>query len=359
MPTIIGTILLAHQEADQERTLRTGMMSQNFAVRTLRRDGGLIAQIDEAVPDPSRQAVLVLDSARAAAERLTFIQVADYLRVRHPQVRLAVIAGRALAVNALHDRWVQRHGGIGAFGRSSRHRFVASQRALIEALCAHFGAQLDVARLRDFEAVLLSGGSIDEEDFADTQRVWDQLERAGVDPLAIGMAMVDQWGVRSEDRSYRGKVYPDCFTGVDAARWLNARLALPRSTALMAGEVARSAGVFYHVARDHGLKDADLYYRANRVTPRLRDLDIDVLLDAARGIRGLEVAVRNWRGVSFPKCFVGAQATLWLTEQAHLSLGEAITLGQCLLDLHIFRHVTDDHDFIDRDFFYRFAADRP
>jgi hypothetical protein len=56
---------------------------------------------------------------------------------------------------------------------------------------------------------------------------------------------------------------------------------------------------------------------------------------------------------------VGAQATLWLTEQAHLSLGEAITLGQCLLDLHIFRHVTDDHDFIDRDFFYRFAADRP
>lgn len=34
MPTTVGTVLLAHQEAGQERILRTGLMSQHFAVRT-------------------------------------------------------------------------------------------------------------------------------------------------------------------------------------------------------------------------------------------------------------------------------------------------------------------------------------
>jgi hypothetical protein len=359
MPTTIGTILLAHQEAGQERILRTGLMSQQFAVRTLRRDAGLIAQLDEAVPDPSRPVVLVLDAARAAAERLSFVQVADYLRVRHPQLRYALIAGRALAVSALHEGWVRAHGGLGAFARVSRHRFVNSQRSLLEALAGQFGGVLDVDRLKNFEAVLLSAGAIEDDDFADTQRAWDQLERAGIDPLAVGASMIDQWGVRSEDRNYRGTTYPDCFTGVDAAQWLNTRLALPKATALLAGEVARAAGLFYHVTRDHALKDAHLFYRGNRVTVRLRDLDIDVLLEAARGLRGMEIKDRTWRGVGFPKCFVGSAATQWFMEKAHLTLAEAITLGQCLLDLHIFRHVTDDHDFIGGDYFYRFAVDRP
>lgn len=46
MPTTFGTVLLAHQETDQEHILRTGLMSQPFAVRTLRRNAGLIAQLD-------------------------------------------------------------------------------------------------------------------------------------------------------------------------------------------------------------------------------------------------------------------------------------------------------------------------
>lgn len=359
MSTTNGTILLAHQDPGQERILRTGLMSQNLAVRTLRRDAGLIAQIDEAVPDPSRATVVVLDAARAAAERLTIVHVADYLRSRHPHLRLALLAGQALAVNALHDAWVRHHGYLGVFARASRHRLVTSQLALIESLCVVFESHVDTIRLKDFEAVLLSGGDTDEDRFDDVQRIWDQLERAGVDPISIGTSLIDQWGVRSEDKTYRGTPYPDCFTGSDAAQWLNARVALPRPAPLQVGEVAGAAGLFYHVARDHALKDARLFYRGNRVTRRLQDLDIDALLEAMRGVRGVEVKDRSWRGVGFPRCFVGSEAVRWLMEKAQLSLGEAITLGQCLLDLHLFRHVTDDHDFVDREYFYRFSVDRP
>ena len=38
-----------------------------------------------------------------------------------------------------------------------------------------------------------------------------------------------------------------------------------------------------------------------------------------------------------------------------LDLAEAITLGQTLLRLQLIRHVVDEHDFIDQDYFYHFA----
>ena len=73
------------------------------------------------------------------------------------------------------------------------------------------------------------------------------------------------------------------------------------------------------------------------------------------------VAVRDRRHLLtvYRSCFVGREAVDWLVANEGLSRGEAVALGQRLIEIGAIQHVLDEHDFRDGHFFYRFRDALP
>lgn len=68
-------------------------------------------------------------------------------------------------------------------------------------------------------------------------------------------------GVKIKNRTYRFKVYPDCFLGTEAVRLFMHQLQLSHEDALRLGQRLIDEKWFHHVSDDHGFKDEELFYR--------------------------------------------------------------------------------------------------
>ena len=190
----------------------------------------------------------------------------------------------------------------------------------------------------------------------DVQEVAQQM-RGGEEPLDV------------RDRSYLLKKYPKCFVGAEAVDWLVRHHQLTRPQAVKLGERMFEAGLFHHVADDHDFTDGKLFFRffsdeeaLPALTSKTRALDIDTLdvkevATRMRGAGGVEVAARRYLLKSYPKCFIGTEAVDWLALNYRLSRPLAVKLGERMVAAGIFHHVSDDHDFKDGDFFFRYFAD--
>jgi hypothetical protein len=72
---------------------------------------------------------------------------------------------------------------------------------------------------------------------------------------------------------------------------------------------------------------------------------------------GLEVKSRRYMGSVYPECFIGSECVSWLIEKQLASSREAaVHLGNSLLELGHFQHVTGDHSLEDAYLFYRFSV---
>ena len=78
-----------------------------------------------------------------------------------------------------------------------------------------------------------------------------------------------------------------------------------------------------------------------------------------RSPEGVEVTDRRYLLRVYPRCFIGSEAVSWLAENENLTRSEARSLGERMLELGQFRHVLDEHGFIDGSFYYRFCPRDP
>lgn len=78
-----------------------------------------------------------------------------------------------------------------------------------------------------------------------------------------------------------------------------------------------------------------------------------------RGPDGVEVVDRRYLLRVYSQCFIGREAVTWLAKHENLTRKEARVLGERMLELGQFRHVLDEHGFIDGDFYYRFCPIDP
>jgi hypothetical protein len=86
--------------------------------------------------------------------------------------------------------------------------------------------------------------------------------------------------------------------------------------------------------------------------------DVERLL--RRMLDGLDIKSRWYRGSVYPECFVGSDCISWFVAEGFTtSRVEALALGNSLIDLGHFQHVTGDHLLEDRYLFYRLSASRP
>jgi Domain found in Dishevelled, Egl-10, and Pleckstrin (DEP) len=357
MSAVHGTVILAQSDHYQEVMLTSVFLSMNLAVRKIRRDLPLLHEI-KAVCDSTRGTIVVCaDLGRVAMERMLWPQFARSIRSLIGNVELLATHDNLIRVDHRVRSWAMKHGAHDVIPRLSHVRVKSSVRPLMEPMSQIFGIEPDAQRVSEYVSGL-HGNLRDEADkFSTYQHTWRKLEGVGHIPDLIAESMMDSGSVQAMDRRYRLKTYPNCFLGREATTWLSSNLSISRAQAVDVGELLRVLGFVYHVAMDQPFADSDFYYRYRRETGVLTKIDPDMVMEEGLSIRGFDIKDRTWRGISFPRCFVGAEAVKWMSSFYGISMEDAISLGQLMLDIYLFRHVTDEHGFVDQPFFYRMTLD--
>ncbi|KAL3921620.1 MAG: hypothetical protein SGILL_002658 [Bacillariaceae sp.] len=190
--------------------------------------------------------------------------------------------------------------------------------------------------------------------------------------------MADQLrkGLNVRDRRYRLKVYRSCFIAQECVDYMVENdLVATRQDAVDLGRcMQEEQSLFYHVTNDHKFKDEYLFFRFDSAisdgsysetretshdagSVSASDMDENNLATVARKLQlGIKVKDRLYRLKSYPRCFVGCEATDFLVQARFASSREdAIELGRRLMhELKLFEHVTQGHTFEDGYLFYRF-----
>ena len=68
-------------------------------------------------------------------------------------------------------------------------------------------------------------------------------------------------GISIKDRRYKLKVYPKCFVGSEAVKWLMQHLGISQQEALRIGKRLLYRGVIHHVVDEQDFEDDYLFYR--------------------------------------------------------------------------------------------------
>jgi hypothetical protein len=358
MSAINGTVILAQSDHYQETLLSSAFLSMNLAVRKVKKELPLIHEI-KAIRAATRGQVLVCgDLARIAQERMLWPQFTAAVRSIVGDVDFLANQSRLLRTSHTARAWAMKHGAVDLFGRVSHLRIRGSMRPVLDAVSQIFSTEHDAVRVDDYVRGMHGALGDDADEYAVLQSAWKRLEGAGQSPEMIAEDMMASSRVEVRDRRFRLKLYLDCFLGNQAVDWISQHLSVSRAQAENVGNLLLKLGHFYHVAKDQPLRDSEFYYRYAAPDGMLGRLDLDLVMAEARELRGFDSQDRRWRGVSFPRCFVGTEAVDWLASFYRIERNEAISLGQLLHDMYHFRHVADEHGFVDQDYFYRMTMDR-
>jgi len=199
---------------------------------------------------------------------------------------------------------------------------------------------------------------------------------------ALGERLRDpEKGVSVQDRRHLLRTYPKTFVGSELADWVfnNVVGLRSRREAVQICQQLMDTGLFRPVSRRRQGKpfyDAWVLYRftvdylGGECDEDEDDSDIlgennkissDQLDDVLVAIRnGVEVKKRRHFLRSYDQCFVGAEATDWLVDKFNVSRVQAVELGQKMLAMGFFEHVSDEtRPFEDANEYYRFVDSVP
>ena len=85
--------------------------------------------------------------------------------------------------------------------------------------------------------------------------------------------------------------------------------------------------------------------------------EIDRLKDLARKMRSnVDARMRFHRFKLFSRCFVGRRAVRWIVKYEGCTPNEACIVGQKMLNLGLFQHITNEHVFCNKKLFYQFPS---
>ena len=71
----------------------------------------------------------------------------------------------------------------------------------------------------------------------------------------------------------------------------------------------------------------------------------------------LDIRDRSYRFKDYPACFVASGAIDWLVRHKGMTRPQSVRIGERMFESGLFHHVTDDHDFKDGNFYFRFFTD--
>ena len=348
------TIFVAQTDAAQAQLLRATVAALGMSVHVLDSQQRLDVQLENRRYAQHEQSVLIADLATFVAQGGAPDEILSRLANQFPELRVVTTLSDRLTITSQEVNWINSLGAAGLFPRVSALRIEETLQPVLAAVVDDPGAQFDIERITSmFRA--LNGGIDDPPLFASAQKL---LAKRGTSPPELTKLIAEirsPGGFDIQDRSYRLATYPDCFVGREAVDALVRITGRSRTTALAIGRLLHSVGEFYHVAGEQDFEDGEYYYYFRATTQKICALDLRQVIGGVRGATGFSVRDRSHLGKRFPKCFVGSDAAEWLKNRYDLTLPGAVALGQTLLRMHVIRHVVDEHDFIDKKFFYRFT----
>jgi hypothetical protein len=269
----------------------------------------------------------VISDDRAWVKSLGFVDMIAEIDVDDLQGDLRVVvdaAARLLALEPLPLAELARY--VGAVAATSK----------TAAVSAAVAAELSAAPAGGKGAVKLTPRTLIR---AHTHLSAEKLIELLRDKLAI------------QDRSYHFKKYPACFVASDAVAWMVATLNLTPIHAVAVGQALGALGLLYHVEQEHIFENQPWFFRL----AVSRSVDTMGYAETVKLLRErLAVADRTYLGTVYPKCWVGAQAVDVICAHRPMPRYQAHRILHRLMSLGLFRHVVDEHPFVDGSFFYRF-----
>lgn len=346
-----GTAILAVEDPEQETLSRVALLAAGWSVRVFRRDEPRLDDLHTLSPASGRGAMVVLDPARAVRLGLRFDTAARLLRARLPEANLVLALADRERPGTLAASWATGGGASAVVGRLVRRRLRETAQPLLRAA----GAAWNEDRIAHYATALLGRADADPPD-ADEAAI-AAADALGVDTTALAHELA-AGAVEVADRTWRTTSYPLCFTGEAATSWLARRLGVARPLAAQVGRAMQARGALYHVVGEQPFRDGEFYYRSTLPTARMQEIQFGTALEAVAGPAGPAVAYRTWRGLSFPRCFVGDEAATAIGATFRIDFAQSVGVLRTLLELHVFRHVADEHDFYGTGLYYRFGHDR-
>jgi EAL domain-containing protein (putative c-di-GMP-specific phosphodiesterase class I) len=89
----------------------------------------------------------------------------------------------------------------------------------------------------------------------------------------------------------------------------------------------------------------------------LHDERLTGIWQAMLAAGGVDIRDRLFHLRPYRQCFIGREAVDWLVRHAHVSRAEAVRMGRRLVALGCLKHVLDEHDFRDGEYFYAAVSD--
>jgi Domain found in Dishevelled, Egl-10, and Pleckstrin (DEP) len=168
-------------------------------------------------------------------------------------------------------------------------------------------------------------------------------------------ALIDamQKGLDISDHSYRLKKYRQCFLGTEGITWLNAQYKISETQSVALGTALQELGLLYHVSHEQAFANEDFFYRL-ATSKSVDALPIQQVLHSLTFAQGVEVADRKYLGKTYEQCFIGSQAIDHLVNKWSLDRLDAWVVLHSFEQLGLLEHVTQEHGFVDGNFFYRF-----
>jgi hypothetical protein len=155
------------------------------------------------------------------------------------------------------------------------------------------------------------------------------------------------------DRSYRLKQYRQCFLANEATEWLCKKYKLSDLQSVAIGNALQDLGLLYHVAHEQTFANEGLFFRL--ATSKTVDaLPMQQVLHSITIGKGVDVANRSYLGKTYENCFIGSNAVDYLVNKWSLDRLDAWVVLHRFEQLGLLEHVTQEHGFIDDNFFYRF-----
>jgi hypothetical protein len=184
------------------------------------------------------------------------------------------------------------------------------------------------------------------------ESIREMIQRiTGNTPEALIDAM--QKGLDISDHSYRLKKYQQCFLGSECITWLNKKYKLSESQSIAIGTALQDLGLLYHVTHEQAFANEDFFYRL--VTSKSVDaLPMQQVLHGLTVAQGVNVADRSYLGKTYEHCFIGSESVDHLVNKWSLDRLDAWVVLHRFELLGLLEHVTQEHGFVDGNFFYRF-----
>lgn len=288
--------------------------------------------------------IVFLDLASLGASGHSHLSEIELIRAHPSGPRIFVIASES---EVLFDPDVQALLDAGAnhvFPNLSAARWTTTGAPFVEAVAGELGCEVPMRKL---EPIVRSLAMV--QTASGRSNVVGKLEARGTDLLTVVRALSGDRGVEIANRTYRLKSYPACFLASEAIAWLVRHLRVDTPYAVEAGRALQAAGLIYHVAREQEFSDQHLFFRFARYP---NGFHWKAFLSRFESQDGVEIIDRSYRGTVYRKTLVGKKAVQWM-ESAGLTVNEAMTVGQRMIELSMMRHVTNDHAFKAEDLYYR------